>query len=82
MQSAAEGLINASFIVFAAMLISSLFVGRLWCGWACPAGALQELAAPVNNRPVSRGVDRIKWAIWAPSASASRPAGDRTLRFI
>jgi ferredoxin-type protein NapH len=66
MQSASEGVINASFIVFTAMFISSLFLGRLWCGWACPAGALQELAAPVNNRPVSRRVDWIKWAIWAP----------------
>ena len=66
MQSASEGVINASFIVFAAMFISSLFLGRLWCGWACPAGALQELAAPANNRPVSRRLDWIKWAIWLP----------------
>lgn len=34
MQSASEGVINASFLVFAAMLVASLFVGRLWCGWA------------------------------------------------
>jgi ferredoxin-type protein NapH len=66
MQSASEGVINASFLVFAAMFVSSLFVGRLWCGWACPAGALQELAAPVNNRAVSRRLDWIKWAIWLP----------------
>jgi polyferredoxin len=66
MQSASEGVINASFLVFAAMFLSSLFVGRLWCGWACPAGALQELAAPVNNRTVSRRIDWIKWAIWLP----------------
>lgn len=65
-QSAFEGVINASFLVFAAMFLSSLFVGRLWCGWACPAGALQELAAPVNNRLVSRRIDWIKWAIWLP----------------
>ena len=66
MQSASEGVINASFLVFAAMFVSSLFVGRLWCGWACPAGALQELATPVNNRAVSRRLDWIKWAIWLP----------------
>jgi ferredoxin-type protein NapH len=66
MQSASEGLINASLLVFAAMFVSSLFVGRLWCGWACPAGALQELAAPINNGRVSRRVDWIKWAIWLP----------------
>ena len=66
MQSAAEGVVNASFIVFAAMFVASLFVGRLWCGWACPAGALQEFAAPANNRPVGGRVDWLKWAIWLP----------------
>jgi polyferredoxin len=66
MQSAAVGVINASFIVFAAMFLSSLFLGRLWCGWACPGGALQEFAAPANNRLVSRRLDWIKWAIWLP----------------
>lgn len=66
MQSASEGVINASFLVFAAMFVASLFVGRLWCGWVCPAGALQELAGPANNRPVSRRLDWIKWAIWLP----------------
>ena len=66
MQSAAEGVVNASFIVFVAMFVSSLFVGRLWCGWGCPAGALQEFAGPVNTRPVSRRIDWIKWAIWLP----------------
>jgi ferredoxin-type protein NapH len=66
MQSASEGIINLSFLVFAGMFVASLFVGRLWCGWACPAGALQEFAAPVNNRTVSHKVDWIKWAIWAP----------------
>lgn len=30
------------------------------------AGALQELAGPANNRPVSRRLDWIKWAIWLP----------------
>ncbi len=32
MQSASEEVVNASFLVFAAMFVSSLFVGRLWCG--------------------------------------------------
>jgi ferredoxin-type protein NapH len=66
MESASKGVINGSFLVFAAMFVASLFVGRLWCGWVCPAGALQEFAAPVNNRPVSRRLDWIKWAIWVP----------------
>ena len=38
LQAASEGIINASFFVFGAMFVSALFVGRLWCGWGCPAG--------------------------------------------
>jgi polyferredoxin len=49
------------------MVLSALFLGRLWCGWACPAGALQEFGAPVNNRRVPRRrLDWIKWVIWLP----------------
>jgi polyferredoxin len=66
-QGAVEGIITGSFIVFGLMFLGSLFLGRLWCGWACPAGALQETAAPVNNRrtPNTR-LDWVKWLIWVP----------------
>lgn len=66
-QGAAEGVVTGSFIVFGLMFLSALFVGRLWCGWACPAGALQELGAPINDRRVpGRRLDWIKWFIWVP----------------
>ena len=32
MESASQGVINASFIVFGLMFVAALFVGRLWCG--------------------------------------------------
>ncbi len=64
---AAEGVVTAGFIVFLLMLLSALFVGRLWCGWACPAGGLQEFSAPINDRPVPGGrFNWIKWGIWFP----------------
>ncbi|MGD9029846.1 MAG: 4Fe-4S binding protein [Anaerolineae bacterium] len=67
LQGAAEGIITGSFIAFGLMFLSALFLGRLWCGWACPAGALQEFGSPINNRPVRRKrLDWIKWVIWAP----------------
>ena len=66
-QGASEGVINGSFIVFGLMFLSALFLGRLWCGWGCPAGAMMELAAPINNRHVPGGRwNWIKWAIWIP----------------
>mgnify|MGYP005857866265 CR=1 FL=1 len=65
---ASEGVVNGSFIVFAWMFLSALFFGRLWCGWGCPAGALQEFGAPINNKPAPGGkFDWIKWfIIWIP----------------
>jgi len=84
-QGAAEGVVNGSFIVFGLMFVSALFVGRLWCGWACPAGALQELAGPVNNRRAPRRrLDWVKWLIWVPwialiSVMAVRAGGYRAV---
>jgi len=67
LQGAAEGIVNGSMIVFGLMFLSALFLGRLWCGWACPAGALQEFGALVNNRRTPGGkFNWIKWFIWIP----------------
>jgi ferredoxin-type protein NapH len=82
---ASEGVVNASLIVFALMFVSALFVGRLWCGWACPAGGLQDLCAPINDRLVSGSkLDWVKWAIWLPwiggiAALAIRAGGYHTV---
>jgi polyferredoxin len=66
-QGAAEGVVTGSFIVFGLMFLSALFLGRLWCGWVCPGGALQELAGSINNgRAPRRKLSWIKWAIWLP----------------
>ncbi|MEE8568323.1 MAG: 4Fe-4S binding protein [Anaerolineales bacterium] len=66
-QGASEGIINGSFVVFGLMFLSALFLGRFWCGWACPAGALQEFGAPINNKQAPGGKwDWIKWGIWIP----------------
>ncbi len=58
-------IISGSFLVFGGLFFSSLFVGRLWCSWACPAAGLQEAAFAVNDRPVrGKRLDWIKWVIW------------------
>jgi polyferredoxin len=63
----ALGIVTGSLLVFAALFVSSLFVGRLFCGWACPVGGLQEAVALARGRPVNRRrVGWIKWVIWAP----------------
>ena len=64
--SAFKGIVNGSFAAFGTMLIGSLVLGRLWCGWACPMGGLQEFALPVNERRLGPRADIAKWVIWVP----------------
>jgi polyferredoxin len=66
LQGASEGIVNGSLIVFAALFVSSLLVGRFWCGWLCPTGGLQETCQPLNNQPTSAKINWTKWAIWIP----------------
>ncbi|MBI5240241.1 MAG: 4Fe-4S dicluster domain-containing protein [Elusimicrobia bacterium] len=40
----------ASLAVAGAVLLAALLFGRLYCGWLCPAGFLQELAAGLGRR--------------------------------
>jgi ferredoxin-type protein NapH len=64
---AAEGIVAGSLIVFVSLFVFSLFLGRAFCGWACPAGATQELCARVRNKNFKNGKRNwIKYAIWAP----------------
>jgi len=56
----AFGIVTGSLLINAVQFLSSLFVGRLFCGWACPVGGLQEAVALLRGKPV------IKWLIWAP----------------
>ena len=65
---AASGLFVASMAVFAAMLVGSMLLGRLWCGWFCPIVGLAESCAGINGKPVNlrvlRTVRYIIWALW------------------
>jgi polyferredoxin len=40
--AADKGIINGSFIMFALLFVSSLVLGRGFCGWVCPAGGCQK----------------------------------------
>lgn len=64
-QAASEHIMNGSFIVFMTMLIASIFLGRVWCGWLCPAGGMQECLIRCNEKPAKQGWrDKIKFIIW------------------
>ena len=60
-----EGIINGSFIVFALMLVGSVFFGRWFCAYLCPAGGLQEVMIHVNAKAPKQGwKNAIKYVIW------------------
>jgi polyferredoxin len=62
-----NGIVNGSLVVFGLMFLASLFLGRAWCGWVCPAGGMQEIVEPVNRKAVNgKKIDWIKWLIWIP----------------
>jgi ferredoxin-type protein NapH len=64
---AAEGIIAGDVIAFAGLFVTSLFFGRAWCGWICPAGATQELCSKVNGREFNgKKRNLVKYFIWAP----------------
>ena len=63
---AMQGIVNGSLIVFGLQFLSALFVGRLWCGWVCPAAGLGEVCTPISNKPLNHKLRWIKWFIWVP----------------
>jgi len=62
---ASQGIINGSLIIFGMLFLSSLFFGRLWCSWICPAGGLGEVCMLSNYQPIKKNwLDAVKWIIW------------------
>src|SRR5262249_29463300 len=45
MQTLELGYVNAGFVVFGALLLATLVLGRFFCGWACHVVAYQDLCA-------------------------------------
>lgn len=65
LEASAKGIINGSFICFALLFFSSLFLGRAFCGWLCPGAGCQESIFVVKDQPITRG-NFFKWFIWIP----------------
>jgi polyferredoxin len=67
LSAAASGIVSGSVMVFALLFVSALSAGRVFCGWACPAGGAQEVIALVRRKPVNRRrINWIKWLVWSP----------------
>jgi ferredoxin-type protein NapH len=54
-----KGLLFPTIIILAVPIFFSILWGRLFCGWICPMGAVQEFLSPdQNNRILPRLADR------------------------
>ena len=64
----AEGVIPGSLLLFGLLFIFSSILGRLFCGWLCPGGAIQHFTALSNPRPLpSIRLRLVKYIlIWFP----------------
>jgi polyferredoxin len=85
-QASAQGIINGSFMIFILLFISSLILGRAFCGWVCPGAGCQETISMARDKKVQRG-DYIKWLIWIPWVSsivytAIRAGGYNKVEFL
>ncbi len=50
-----HGVITGSFILFSLQFITALILGRLFCGWICPAGGVQEAVFRINEKRIKKG---------------------------
>lgn len=50
MQTLEQGLVNAGFLLFALLILSTLVLGRFFCGWGCHLVAYQDLCASLLRR--------------------------------
>jgi polyferredoxin len=64
---AAEGVITGSLLLFGLLFATSFVVGRLFCAWICPGGAIGDFASRARTRRLRHGrVHWIKYLVWAP----------------
>lgn len=63
---ASEGIVSGSFIVFAVLFLSALFLGRGFCAWFCPLAGIQEAGFLVRDKDVKNKYNWIRYLIWVP----------------
>ena len=71
MEFSKRSVINAGFIFFGLTILSTLFLGRWFCGWACHLVALQDLSSwllsrvGIKPKPLSS-----RLLAWVPAVAA------------
>jgi len=64
-EAAGLGIVSGGLVVFALLFLGSLVAARLWCGFLCPAGGLQEACNLALRRPLlTRKLDWLKYVVF------------------
>jgi polyferredoxin len=64
-EGAGLGIVTGGLVVFALLFLVSLVVARLWCGFLCPAGGLQEACNLALKRPLwTKKLDWLKYLVF------------------
>lgn len=64
-EGASKGIVTGGLVVFSLLFISSLVLGRFWCGYLCPGAGLQEIYFRLNNNPVRIGwLNKFKYLVF------------------
>ncbi len=58
-EAAGFGIVSGGLVIFVLIFLSSLIIGRLWCGYLCPSGGLQEMYRLADDRRAKPGI--IRW---------------------
>ncbi|MBN7771756.1 4Fe-4S binding protein [Clostridium aminobutyricum] len=66
--AASRGIVSASAITFTVLLLCSMVGSRLFCGWLCPAGSIQDQVSNSNSKLWNSKAKNISkyvfWAVW------------------
>ncbi len=66
-QTIRDGVINTGFVFFALAILSTLILGRFFCGWGCHIVALQDLCSWMMSRiRVKPRPFRSRLLLWVP----------------
>jgi len=64
-EAAGLGIVSGGLVVFGLLFASSLVLGRLWCGYLCPAGGLQEACNLALKKPLwTKKADWLKYLVF------------------
>jgi len=64
MLGGSSGIVTGSLLVFLVLFLTAAFLGRGFCAYACPGGAIQDAACRARSRPFLRSARWIKWVVW------------------